>query len=155
MGSKLEKKFSKVKDRIHLEQTGVNSDNVTAFLAGMAVSMVIITALSYSGVLSETVFDSADNSVDTLPADEVANKTVDMVNTRILHNTPNNVTAELVSVETADDEGLPQFYKVSIDVRNPTNSQLTEVFALKNGELVFLQFPRYFDQDKYEAQKHY
>lgn len=131
----------------------VDSSNITWFLGGMAVTMVLVASLAATGIIPSEV-STAQLRGEELSADEAGDKTVSMVNRRILHNTPNNVTAEFVEAESADDEGLPGFYKVTVNVKNPTEEQETEVFTKKDGELVFLQFPRYFDQEKYESQRH-
>ena len=145
-------------ERVDLEDlrssTDFGSEYLTAFLGGAAASIVLILILSVTGLVSFPNSADATNGSD-IGAVEAGNKTVEMMNRRILQNTPNNVTAEFVEAESAGEEGLPGFYKVSVRVVNPTNSQVTEVFTKKNGELVFLQFPRYFDTEKWEAQRHH
>lgn len=131
----------------------IDPENVTSFLLGTALSMTLITLLFLTGILGNQFLDS-DTSVKELPPGEIGNKTVNMLNTRVLHNTPNNVTGELVSVEPADPETLPEFYVVEMKVKNPTTQQFTKVYVKKDGSLVFLNHPRYFDTDKYRNQQH-
>lgn len=145
-------------DRVDLKSLSSSPDfdsgYLTAFLGGAAASIVLILILSVTGLISFPTSADVASSSD-IGAEEAGNKTVEMMNRRILQNTPNNVTAEFVDAESASKEGLPGFYRVSVRVVNPTNSQVTEVFTKKNGELVFLQFPRYFDTEKWESQRHY
>lgn len=119
-----------------------------AFISGLIVAIAVITVFS-------PVQDSFGSDLDQqISAEQAGEKTVDFVNKNILEKSPNEVSAEFISAKSAEDEGLPEFYKVKINVTNPTSSQVTEVFTRKNGDLVFLQFPRkmsseQFDPDKY------
>lgn len=142
------------KNRIDSDNFDVDSENLTAFLGGVAISITLIAALSLTGLLGNPFLDSSNNSVDVLPPEEVGNRTVDMLNQRVLHNTPNNVTGELVDVYSADSETLPNFYEVEMMVKNPTSQQVTTVYVKKDASLVFLNHPRYFDPDKYRNQQH-
>lgn len=145
-------------DRVDLEglrdSTDFDSGYLTAFLGGAAASIALILILSVTGVLGNPFVSSGNSSVDVLPPNEVGNRTVDMLNQRVLHNTPNNVTGELVDVYSADSETLPNFYEVEMMVKNPTSQQITTVYVKKDASVVFLNHPRYFDPDKYRNQQH-
>lgn len=120
-----------------------------AFISGLIVATASI--LIFSPLQDESLGSNLDQEISAKQAGE---KTVDFVNKNILEKSPNEVEAKFISAESAEDEGLPEFYKVKINVTNPTSSQVTEVFTRKNGDLVFLQFPRKmgseeFDPDRY------
>jgi len=134
--------------------TDFDSGYLTAFLGGTAASIILILILSVTGLLGNPFLDSSDSSIDVLPPEEVGNRTVEMLNQRVLHNTPNNVTGELVDVYPADSETLSNFYEVEMMVKNPTSQQRTTVYVKKDASLVFLNHPRYFDTDKYRNQQH-
>lgn len=139
--------------RIRDKRDEIDSKHVTAFLIGVAFSLVLVASFAVSGVLGDQIFDGS-NSIDELPPREVGERTVEMLNSRVLHNTPNNVTGSLVKVESADSETLAQFYEVILEVENPTTQQQTTVYVKKDASLVFLNHPRYFDPQEYRNQQH-
>lgn len=136
------------------EQIDINSGDITAFLCGVAVTMLIITAISLTGLLGNPFLDSDESSIEVLPPEEAGNKTVEMLNQRVLHNTPNNVTGELKDVKPANTDILPEFYEVEMIVKNPSSQQVTTVYAKKDASVVFLNHPRYFDPEDYRNQEH-
>lgn len=125
-----------------------NQDLILSFLSGFCLALILSSAL----VINNSGLDFGSGNKE-LSAQEVGNRTVEMVNRRILHNTPNNVTGSLVDVREADPS-LNDFYVVSVDVQNPTSSEITQVYAKKDGSLVFLNSPRYYDPDKYDSQNY-
>ena len=127
--------------------------NFSFFLLGTAMSVTAILLLNTTGFMGNQ-FVEGDESVENFDPQVVGNKTVDMLNTRVLHNTPNNVTSELVAVREPDYDVLSNFYKVELKVENPTTQQITTVYAKKDGSLLFLNHPRYFDNEKYRNQQH-
>lgn len=144
-----------IRDSTEVNEFDLDSGYLTAFLAGAAVSMLLITVLSVTGLLGNLFIESSSSSsINVLPSNEVGDRTVDMLNQRILHNTPNNVTGELVGVEPADPEVLSNFYEVRMKVKNPTSQQSTTVYVKKDASLLFLNHPRYFDREKYRPQQH-
>lgn len=142
------------KPEIDFDEIDFDSSEVTAFLAGVAVSISILTVLSISGVIGAPDLISSDSSFEPLPPNEVGQRTVDMLNQRVLHNTPNNVTSELVDVKQANPDLLPDYYEVEMMVKNPTSQQITTVYVKKDASLVFLNHPRYFDPEQYRNQEH-
>lgn len=136
------------------DQVDINSGDITAFLCGVAVTMLIITAISLTGLLGNPFLDLDESSIEVLPPEEVGNKTVDMLNKRVLHDTTNNVTGELIDVYPADSETLPNFYEVEMMVKNPTSQQVTTVYVKKDASLVFLNHPRYVESDRWRSQQH-
>lgn len=149
MGQRLPEKY---KEYLESFRESVDSENITFFLAGITVSIVLLASLSVSGLIQPENLPVLNS--DELSAEEVGLRTEYMVNEGILFSSPNNVSAEYISAESAEDENLPGFYRVKLRVSNPTSSQITEVFAKKDASLVFLQFPREmnledFDQSRY------
>jgi len=146
IGGKLNLLKEKVKDNM-------TAKNSSFFLLGITVSVIAILFLSVTGLIGNQ-FVEGDESVENFDPQVVGNKTVEMLNTRVLHNTPNNVTSELVAVREPDYDVLSNFYKVELKVENPTTQQITTVYAKKDGSLLFLNHPRYFDNEKYRNQQH-
>lgn len=131
----------------------INPKNFTFFLLGAATSIMLITGLTLTGTF-DAKFMEDEKSINKLSPNEVGEKTVEMLNKRVLHNTPNNVTGKLVEVKPAKSDALSEFYEVVIKIENPTTEQDTTVYVKKDASLVFLNHPRYFDLEKYRNQQH-
>jgi hypothetical protein len=142
------------KPDIDFDEIDFDSKDVTMFLGGVAVSISVVTVLIISGVIGTPDLVSGDSSFEPLPPNEAGQRTVDMLNQRVLHNTPNNVTSELVDVKQANPDLLPDYYEVEMMVKNPTSQQITTVYLKKDASLVFLNHPRYFDPEQYRNQEH-
>jgi len=122
----------------------VSEENLTWFIMGITLSMVLITSLNILGVVEIGHFNyvSLDNQPDK---NEVGDKTVRRINDKILRPSPNDVDAHLVNVSDARD--LENFYEVRVNVSNPGGSQITTIYSKKDGSLAFMQFPRTLEGD--------
>lgn len=130
----LEKFENKVEGLADDITSGINS------LPKNYVIMVLVVMLSLSLFGNLLSYSSGKESV--ISPEKAGQKTVDTVNSNILGPSPNNVTATLVNVTSAHNEGLENFYRVRLNVTNPSGSQITSVYTKKDGSLAFLQFPR-------------
>ena len=153
--------------------------DITVFLLGVATCVFVITSLSVSGIIGNQFYDfksSSHQHHDGLDSDshemfgyslnqtgiggivspeEAGLKTEKIINMRILEPSPNNVSAEFISASPAVEYGLPNFYLVEMNVTNPSGSQVSEVFTKKDASLVFLQYPRYLDEETFDSDQYH
>lgn len=140
---------SKLETRIE-DVSALVSENFLMFLVSVSLlfslsANIILISDQNSGIVTEEVISP-----------KVAGQmTVDFANTNILQPSPNNVSAELVSVNPANSKGLTNFYEVTVNVTNPSGSQETVLYTRKDGSLVFLQLPRYLDDQRFDPNKYH
>lgn len=124
-------KYRDYRDRFDIDSSDISQKYIKGFLLGVLIISLGFNALQYS-----------EGREDFISPQEAGQKTVSTINSNILEPSPNEVQAELVNVTSATEIGLENFYRVRINVTNPAGSQITSVYAKKDGSIVFLQFPR-------------
>lgn len=130
------------------------SEGVLCVLLLASVSANVVLA-SGSELKTESHGNKVDPNVslvrpyapERVKPDVAANRTLTVINQKVFEPSPNNVTAQLVNVTDASEDGLPEFYKVWISVENPSGSQITRVYTRKGGEVSFFNIPRYLGED--------
>lgn len=145
-------KILEIKESVKKTVRDINSKDLSFTLVGFTLGVVIMASLSYAGFGFQA--DSSKVLENKVNKETAGEKAVNMLNTRVLHNTPNNVTSELVEVEDAGYRSLPNFYEVTLEVRNPTARQQTKIFVKKDASLLFLNYPKYIDKELYRNQQH-
>lgn len=146
-----------------LKNTSLKTKIVISFMLGVLATSLIAGAL-FHHYYNQEATEVGENQVNQLKhifeeeaisPNTAGQMTEDFVNTQILGPSPNNVTAEFKTAERAYDENLRDFYRVEIQVSNPSGTQETEVFTKKDGSLVFLQFPRKLDGEEFDPNQYH
>lgn len=117
------------------------------FLIGSLMLLLLVS-------VSLNVASFTEKPEEWISPEKAGSLTAETVNNKILGPSPNNVTATLVNITSAESEGLENFYRVRLNTTNPAGSQITSVYTKKDGSLVFLQFPRQLGDDFQKGRYH-
>lgn len=140
--------YSSLKNRLSVEESSNLLTRNSIYTALVVLLFASLSANAY--LLSQQGGQHSHSSPNFLSAEEIGSQTADFANSHILQPSPNNVSAEFVNATSATSEGLPNFYKVNLNVTNPSGSQVTSVYTRKDGTLVFLQMPRMMDDTEFD-----